>query len=146
MARTYSAETNSDIGASGPPVVLADASQRGFKSHKVFATITMASQASGDDIVLGRVRKGMRFVGATVIASATLATATIALGIVGSTAKYKAAAVFTAVDTPTPYGKASAIGVAETADALLLLTIGTAALPAAGTLVVILEFAHVDGG
>lgn len=139
MARTYSPEA-AGLETTGK-LVLNNGSQIRADEIHVIATITMAGQASGDDIVLGVVNPGDRFLGATVNPSATTGTSTIALGIEGSTSKYSAAVAFTNADTPTAKGKATAIGVAETARKKILATIGTAALPGAGTLSIVLRFA-----
>lgn len=64
----------------------------------------------------------------------SLGTAQIAIGITGTTGKYRAAAVFTATDTPTLFGVASNMGQALTAAEQLLMTVTVAALPASGTL------------
>jgi hypothetical protein len=104
---------------------------RRFKS-----IVTLAAQATTDTIEVAKLPKGARVAYGMITSSVTLATATIAVGITGTTGKYRAAAVFTAVDTPTPFGVATVIGVALTAEEILFLTIAVAALPGAGTLVV----------
>ena len=138
MARTYSPEA-AGLATAGRFVANNAEQLKGNTVH-VIATITMASQASGDDIVLGEVEPGWRFLGATVNPSATTGTATIALGLDGNTAKYAAAVAYTSTDTPTAKGKATAIGVAETARKKILATVGTAALPASGTLSIVLRY------
>lgn len=96
--------------------------------------ITYASQASGDTINVGKLPIGARPLFFVFTTSASTGTATLALGTSASASKYKAAAVLTATDTPTIYGVTADIGEALTAAEDLLLTIGTAALPASGTL------------
>ena len=98
--------------------------------------ITMAAQATSNTIPVATADTGWSFLFGIISTTATLASATIAIGITGSTAKYKAAAVFTATDTPTFFGKAAVIGVKLTAPETLIITIAAAALPVAGTLVV----------
>lgn len=144
MARTF-APNATHLNATGK-LNIGNAQLARTGTKKVISVITMAAQASADDIVLGEVKPGDRFLGATVNVSATTGTATVALGIEGSTAKYAAAVAYTTADTPTPKGKATAIGVAETASKLILATIGTEALPGAGTLTVVMEFATADVG
>jgi hypothetical protein len=74
--------------------------------------------------------------------SVSLATSTVAIGIAGTAAKYRAAAVFTTVDVPTNVGPARwprrrrRTALAET----LIATVTTAALPAAGTLIFEIEY------
>ena len=64
----------------------------------------------------------------------SLGSSTIAIGIAGTTGKYRAAAAFTTADTPTLFGNAVVLGVALTAAKQLLLSVAAAALPASGTL------------
>lgn len=109
----------------------------GAKLRRSVATITLAAQASGDIINLPQRPKGSRYAGHQITASVSLGTATIALGTPGTAGKYRAAAVHTAVDSPTNVGIAARLAdAALTADELQILTVGTAALPGAGTLIV----------
>lgn len=99
--------------------------------------VTLASQTTSDTIEVARLPKGAKFLYGVLTASATLgASATIAIGVTGSTAKYRAAATFTTADTPTFFGKAAATGVALTAEETVFITIAVANLPSSGTLVV----------
>lgn len=93
---------------------------------------------SGDTITLPTVPKGARGIHHRLTASATMgATATLAIGITGTTGKYRTAAVFTAVDTPTIAAKAANLAAAQlAADEPQFITIAAADLPASGTLVV----------
>ena len=99
------------------------------------------SQPAGDTIEVARLPKGARLLFGLLNATVSLSTATIAIGIAGNAGKYRAAAAFTAVDTPTPFGAAANAGEALAAEEIVLLGIGTAALPAAGTLRVQLFYA-----
>lgn len=99
---------------------------------------------AADTVLLARVPAGMRFVTGSVTSSISLGTSTIAIGNAATPEKYRAAAVHTAVDTPTPFGKASAMALAEAgADEEVILTVAIASLPntAGGLLVIDLEFA-----
>jgi len=105
--------------------------------------ITLASQASGDTIQLPDLPAGLKFAFGMVHTDTSLSTATISIGPAATPAKYRAAATLTATDTPTPFGKVSAkipaadaSGGALTAAETNLVTVGTAALPASGNLVV----------
>jgi hypothetical protein len=102
--------------------------------------ITLASQATTDTIVIGRLPSGHQFLYGVLCTTVTLGSATIAIGITGATGKYRAAATFTAVDTPTLFGVAAAVGAASplAADEEVFITIATAALPASGTLTTLL--------
>lgn len=120
------------------PTVKNDGADLDASLRRSIAIITAAAQADGDTIKLPTIPKGARGVHHRLTASATMgATATIAIGIAGNTGKYRTAAVFTAVDTPTVVGKAANMGAAAlAADEEQFITIAAAALPGAGTLVV----------
>lgn len=141
MATTYSTQM---AGVDSKPAIKPNATD-GYEAHLIRfrATITLASQASGDNIVLADVPSGMLFAGGELITDTSLATATLAIGIAGTTGKYRTAAVQTATDTPSLFGNtaqyaASALAAPER----IIATIGVAALPASGNLVVDLYFSH----
>jgi hypothetical protein len=141
MTQTYSVET---AGVDSLPVVKAAANQ-GYEAHVIRfrATVNLASQASGDTVVLADIPTGYVFDGGDLTTSVSLSTATVAIGNSGAAGKYRAAAVFTATDVPTPFGVTAAMaGLASSAPERVILTVGTASLPAAGTLVVDLYFSH----
>lgn len=117
------------MGVVNPAKILGNSYDKPLK--RIRAIVDYDGQASGDDIVLGQLPVGAVFAYGVLTATATAgASATVAIGTTGSTAKYRAAATFTAADTPTMFGKASAAAMAPlTAPELLLLTVGTAALP-----------------
>jgi hypothetical protein len=99
--------------------------------------------ANGDTISIARVPAGMRFVVGRITSSVSLGTSTVAVGIAGTADKYKAAAVFTAVDTPTAFGKAAAMANAALgADEEVIATVAVADLPntAGAKLIIDLEF------
>jgi hypothetical protein len=131
MPRTYANEV---ANFNTSPVANVDGGIHGGRLRRFRASFTMASQASGDDIVLARVPAGHRFAFGIINASATMgASATVAIGITGTTGKYRAAAVFTAA-APTLFAvNTAADDDALTAEETVLLTIGVAALPASGT-------------
>ncbi|WP_271896321.1 hypothetical protein [Candidatus Phyllobacterium onerii] len=140
MANTFS--TEAALYLNNTPAKMANSAVHGGNSRRYRATITLASQASGDTITLARIPVGSYFDGGSMVSTVTLGTSTVAIGVAGTAAKYKAAAVFTAVDTPTAFGTAAQTGsqTGLTAYEDIILTIGVAALPAAGTLVVDLYF------
>jgi hypothetical protein len=136
MAQTFSTEL---AGIDSTPSVKPSATAGYAARVKRFrATIALASQASTDTIVLADLPAGYTFAYGVLTSSVTLGAATVAIGPSGTPAKYRAAAVFTAVDTPTLFGSAiaGAGGAASTATERVLATVGAAALPASGTLVV----------
>lgn len=141
MAQTYQSLLS---GVDSLPVVKASAID-GYEARlrRFCAPITLASQASGDTIVLADVPAGYKFAYGVINTDTSLGTATVSIGNASSAAKYKAAATFTSTDTPTPFGKASAEAAgASSATERVLLTIGTASLPSSGQLVVDLYFSH----
>ena len=136
MATTYANEV---AGFGTTPNTKVDGGIHGGRLHRFRASFTMASQASGDDIVLAKIPAGYRFAFGILNASATMgASATLAIGTTGATGKYRAAAVFTAA-APTLFGEVAAQAVADpglSADEQVFITVAAASLPTAGTLVV----------
>jgi hypothetical protein len=139
MATLYASEANGYLNSN--PVVLASGAVHNARMRRFRAKITLASQGTSDTIVLARVPKGMAFAYGVLNSSVSLGTSTIAIGITGTTDKYRAAATFTATDTPTLFGKVAAAAADPlNSDETIFITIGTAALPSSGTLVVDLYF------
>ncbi len=137
MATTYSRETAGKLDTSGRSAIEPHAYRAKLK--RLRATIDYDGQASGDDIVLGDLPAGSVFAFGVINASATAGgTATIAIGKAGATGKYRAAAIFTAANTPTMFGLASAADDDPlTADERVIATIGAAALPNSADFMVI---------
>lgn len=100
------------------------------------ADVQLAAQASGDVGNLVTLPRGYSFAFGVLNSDTSLATATISIGVAASTAKFRAAAAFTAIDTPTLFGKQAPTEEAEGDAQDITLTVGTAALPAAGNLTV----------
>ena len=137
MAQTYASEV---AGLGTTPVTNSNGAVQGGRVRRFRATIALASQADGDTVVLAQVPAGYAFAYGILNASATLGSSTIAVGIAGTAAKYRAAAVFTAA-APTLFGVSTAVDdVPLTAQETVILTNTTAALPASGTLIVDLYF------
>ena len=134
MTTFYSAELT---GYASVPVVKPSATQYSGNVVVYQGSITMAAQATTDTIVYGVVPAGSFFLYGIIDADTSTATATLALGITGTTGKYRAAAAFTTINTPTLFGIAAAS--LSTAGLLAtetqFVTIGTAALPGAGNLI-----------
>jgi hypothetical protein len=137
MAQTYATEV---AGLGTTPVTNSNGAVQGGRIRRFRATIALASQADGDTVVLAQVPAGYAFAYGILNASATLGSSTIAVGIAGTAAKYRAAAVFTAA-APTLFGVSTAVDDAPlAAQEVVILTNTTAALPASGTLIVDLYF------
>jgi len=137
MAQTYATEV---AGLGTTPVTNSNGAVQGGRIRRFRATIALDSQADGDTVVLAQVPAGYAFAYGILNASATLGSSTIAVGIAGTAAKYRAAAVFTAA-APTLFGVSTAVDDAPlAAQEVVILTNTTAALPASGTLIVDLYF------
>lgn len=121
------------------PSINASGGVQGGRLRRFRATVPYAGQDVGDDVVLARVPVGYTFAYGVITAAATAgAAATLAIGVDGNTGKYRAAAVFTAANTPTLFGTAAAVGEAAPADVTeVKLTIAAAALPTSANFAVI---------
>lgn len=111
----------------------------GGRVKRFRASYTLASQATTDLLQLFNLPAGATLAYAIITSSVSLGSSTIALGTAATAGKYRAAATFTAVDTPTLVGTAATVGAADpalTAEETVIATIGAAALPASGTLVI----------
>lgn len=111
--------------------------------HRVRATIELNAQASGKKILLCEMPKGSLFIYGLLNTSVTLGTSTIAIGDEFTAELIKAAGTLTSADTPVLFGKNKPVNEKLEANTNLYLTVGTAALPAAGTLVVDMFFAVI---
>lgn len=102
------------------------------------ATVTFAAQTITDTIQLFALPSGMTFLRGTAYVSVSTGTATVAIGNAGTTGKYRAAGAITVVDTPQDFGLTAIVGAvsASTAEEIVIVTIGTASLPASGTMVI----------
>jgi hypothetical protein len=152
MATFYSSETRQRGDATPRPVGNAALNQR----ERVFratipldapplnATSTGTVIASGDIISLFRVPAGARFISGSINSSVSLGTSTVAIGTAGNPGKYRAAAVFTAVDTPTVFATAAAQAAGELqADEEIIVTVAAANFPntASAKLVIDMRYA-----
>lgn len=106
-------------------------------------TLTGTAVTTADILQITVMPAGSIFQGGQLCAGVSLATSTVAIGITGTTGKYRAAAVFTAVDTPTPFGPAAIMAnqTPITADERIIGTIAVASLPVTGQSLVIQMFA-----
>ncbi len=97
-------------------------------------TFTMAAQTTSDTLEGITLPKGFRCVRWGLVPSATLGSTTLALGITGTTGKYRAAATVTAPVSGDVVTAPPAAGLA--ADEAVLVTIAAATMPASGTVAV----------
>jgi hypothetical protein len=125
----------------------------GARERIFVANIALAAQASGSVIGVARLPVQSVITGITVITDTSLGTATISLGDTNNATLYTAAQTLTSAQTPTRVGLAATHGApittgydcttgkANYAYEDIVLTVGTAALPGSGNLLVILEYA-----
>lgn len=148
MPAYLSAELSGTNGAAGSVLTTAPsgykprATVQGAVLKRLRGTFTLSATAvtTSDTLVIGNLPAGATFAYGVLTASASMSgsSQTLAIGTTGATGKYRAAATFTAVDTPTLFGPASQVGVADpglSAEEQVFITIGTASLPTSGTLV-----------
>lgn len=145
MAAYLSTELGGSANQTSAPVGYKPrATVYGARLKRLRGTFTLNTQTTSDTLVVGNLPAGATFAFGMITASATLgASATVAVGISGSTGKYRAAATFTSADTPTLFGTAATIGAADpalSAEEQVFVTIGTASLPGSGTLVIDLYY------
>ncbi len=135
MANTYAYPYN---GMQTQPMTLPKA-QEGYDARlkTYMAYITFASQASADTITLFKIPKGVLPIFGFAIVSATTGSATLAFGNSGTAAKYRAAAAITTANIPQLFMvNIPNPPVVPTADEEVIATIGGAALPSSGTMVI----------
>lgn len=133
---TFYATSATDVFNTNPPVKASPAMQGG-RVRVLSDSITYASQASGSTLVFGGglIPKGARVLYGLMTTSASTGSATVSVGITGTTAKYKALAAYTTADVPLIFGVTA--GLTETtAEEQIIVTTGGASLPASGTLTV----------
>lgn len=151
MATFYSTETRQRGDGTPRPVGNAALNQRerifratiALDAPNTNSTTTGTVIASGDIVSCFRVPAGTRWNIGCLTSSVSLGTSTIAVGVAGNPGKYRAAAVFTAVDTPTWFGTAVGMAAGELqADEEIIVTIGAANLPntAAARLIVDMRY------
>ena len=111
----------------------------GGRIRRYRATVDLAAQPSGDTIVLSNIMPGETFSFGVLYSSVSLGAATLAIGTEGAADAYMTAATVTTADKPVFFGKVAAAGAnteSQTDRTTVIATVGAAALPAAGTLVI----------
>ena len=98
------------------------------------ADFTLASDAAGTYTAPIRLPIGARVLALFLHSTVSLGSTTVAVGIAGAVGRYRAAAVFTAVDTPTLFGVLANMVNPLAAEEQIILTTAAASLPAGGTL------------
>jgi hypothetical protein len=108
--------------------------QSGGKLRLAYERFTLAAEVAGSYPIATPLPAGAVPYGGFLLSSVSLGSSTIAIGISGTTGKYRAAATFTATDVPTLFGVSTALGTPLTAQEQLLMTVAAATLPGSGTL------------
>lgn len=138
MANTYAPEV---AGLGTTPTGKSNGGVQGGRLRRFRATVTFASQASGDTITLTQVPAGFTFAYGIVNNTASFgASATVAIGTAASTGKYRAAATLTTTGPVLIGTTTAADDDALAAEETVIMTVAVAALPASGTAVVDLYF------
>lgn len=107
------------------------------KVRAAIAEFTAASDVVGTYTAPIVLPKGARVLACFLNASVTMGgTATIAIGITGSTGKYRAAATYTSADTLTFSALNAATGAVLTASEQIIMTVAAASLPSSGRLLI----------
>lgn len=116
------------------------ASVYGGRLKRMRATVALASQTTSDTLLLGNLPAGAVFAFGVLTTTVSLGSSTLAIGYSGTAGAYRAAAAFTATDTPTLFGVTAtgpaASDAGATTETPVIGTIAAANLPSSGTLVV----------
>lgn len=146
MAKGYSKEL---VGVRDGTVVPANKANSSYYRARVrtIRAVFDLSQSnvarnSGDTNVIGVIPRGNRFKSLTGATDTSLGSSTVAVGYGSTPAAIKAAATFTATETPTSFGLVAARSAdVFTADTEIFFTVGAATLPSSGLLVFEMEYA-----
>lgn len=134
MAKVYSKEMT--IINAGKAVY---AGVVGGRVRRYRATVELKAQAADDVIELIEVPANKTFAFGVIFTSVTLGKATLAIGTADDPDAYMVAKTVTTADAPVFFGTADAASADTTAKAgktTITATVGSAALPASGTLVI----------
>lgn len=138
MATYLSTDLTGSANATSVPVgYKPSATVVGARTKCFRATFTYNTQTTSDTLQLFTLPTGATFIKGWAYTSVTTSTATLAFGNASSTGKYRAAAAITTTDSPQDFGITAAASAAPlSAEEVVIATIGTASLPASGTLTV----------
>jgi hypothetical protein len=106
------------------------------KKRSSIEVFNYASDAVGVYNISAPIPSGARILAVELNTTVSTGTATLAIGIVGTAGKYRAAAALTTPDQWVQANPAAVIGDVLTADEQLIMTVAAAALPASGRLLV----------
>ena len=124
-----------DVPRTYPPVAFA-----GGKLRVLIEVFNYNAEATGTYAIGAPLPAGAVPVLGCLVTSASTGTATVAIGNKDSATRYRSGTVLSQVDTPTLFGPGLVVGSTTPLSEQLMLTVGTAALPAAGRLVIMLLY------
>lgn len=138
MATYLSTDLTGSANATSVPVGYKPAATVVGGRSKLFrATFTFNTQTTSDTLQCFTLPTGATFVRGWVYVDTSTSTSTLAIGTSGSTGKYRAAAAVTTTNSPQDFGITAAASAAPlAAEETVIVTIGTASLPASGTLTI----------
>jgi hypothetical protein len=136
MTALYGTQMTKLNAGTAPDPGFVDGSVRSFME-----SVTLATQTTSDTIAVARLPKGAVLRGARIMTDTTLGSSTIAIGIAGTTGKYRVAATLTTTNTWEEIGQAADLHAALSAEEEVIITIAAASLPASGTLLVQFDYA-----
>jgi hypothetical protein len=116
------------------PQILPDVGDVGGRVRCFNEKILLSGQAIGDVIEAGLLPRGARLLYGVLNSDTSLGTSTLAVGINGVPNKYMVPDTLTNANIPMLFGRTLSVGEPLIMDELLLITVGTAALPVGGVL------------
>lgn len=124
-----------------PAGTMAPVTQMAARRRTALAEFTFASDVPGTYALPFVIPAGARIVEVRLNTSVTLgASATLAVGVVGTVGKYRAAATFTTADQWVSLALNAVTGVLLTAPEQIILTTAVANLPASGRLLIEVQY------
>ena len=124
-----------DVPRTYPPVAFA-----GGKLRVLIEVFNFAGEATGSHPIGAPLPAGAVPVLGFLVTSASTGSSTLAIGNRDNASRYRAGTILSQIDTPVLFGQGLVLGSATAAAEQLMLTVGSAALPAAGRLVIMLLY------
>lgn len=143
MSNRYALQQVGVLDGTLNPPKQADGRQVNAKERVIVCSKAIVADAIGDTITLCRLPANCLLTEIQIITDTSLSTATIAIGIAGTPAKYVAATTFTTpLDKPASLGpKAAAIAAGPiAAEETLIATVAALALPGAAVVHFIIKY------
>ncbi len=116
------------------PQILPEVGDVGGRVRCFNEKIILNGQAIGDVIEAGFLPRGARLLYGVLNSDTSLGTSTLAIGINGVPNKYMVPDTLTNADMPLLFGRTLSVGESLTADEIVVVTVGAAALTVGGVL------------